>query len=262
MNSSSDAYAVLDDPKILSYLFHPRSENPWRRAESNREDFLIPVGGGVKIGASFYFLSQSAPVLLFFHGNGEIVTDYDALAPMFNEAGVNFFVADYRGYGCSGGQPGVKAMIDDSHGIADFLFDLVKDRKLSGGVSVMGRSLGSASAIELAAQRSSDFKSLIVESGFAWIAPLLKILGIDPDGMDLTGLKGQENVDKIKKVTIPALFIHAQFDHIINYSEGQALHDACGSENKYLLQIAGANHNDIFMKGRESYFEQLEKFCR
>ena len=47
----------------------------------------------------------AAPSILFFHGNGEIVADYDDLGPLYNRMGINFLAADYRGYGRSTGRP-------------------------------------------------------------------------------------------------------------------------------------------------------------
>jgi len=43
----------------------------------------------------------------------------------------------------------------------------------------MGRSLGSAPAIELAAAHADRVCGLIIESGFAFAGPLLRLLGID-----------------------------------------------------------------------------------
>ena len=69
---------------------------------------------------------------------------------------------------------------------------------------------------------------------------------------------GFRNIDKIKKFNKPTLIIHAEFDHIIPYSEGQSLFDASAAKDKKLLQIPGANHNDIFARGLSAYLTAIQ----
>jgi len=56
------------------------------------------------------------------------------------------------------------------------------------------------------------------------------------------------------------LIIHAQFDHIIPFSDGQALYDACPAKEKALVKIPNANHNDIFFRGLEQYLAAIKTF--
>lgn len=256
---TSKNYSVLDQPAVTGYLFHPRVEPGYRPVSKNRDDIMIPVAEGVQVAASFHFADEGAPVILFFHGNGEIVSDYDDLGGLFNAKGLNFFVADYRGYGRSTGTPSVTSMMEDCHKIFDFIRTYMADKTLTGPLTVMGRSLGSASAIELCSTRAIDFHSLIIESGFAWAEPLLEKLGIDPQQIGFKEQQGFENIDKIKTFSNPCLIIHAQYDHIIPFSDGQALFDACASIDKTLLEVKGANHNDIFLKGMDPYLDHIKQ---
>jgi hypothetical protein len=121
----------------------------------------------------------------------------------------------------------------------------------------MGRSLGSAAALELAAAHSASIAGLIIESGFALAEPLLGLLGVDVRRIGFQEEHGFRNVDKIKQYAGPTLIIHAQYDHIIPFSDGQALYQASGAQQKRLLRIDGANHNDIFMKGLEPYLRAV-----
>ncbi|MCK5162209.1 MAG: alpha/beta hydrolase [Desulfobacula sp.] len=253
--------SVLDQPRVLRHLFHPRLEDDVRPPENNRDDIMIPVDEGIYVGASFHFVKDDAPVVLFFHGNGEIVSDYDDFGCLYNDMGLNFFAVDYRGYGRSTGTPSVTSMIKDCHMIFDFVLGYMANMKLTGPLSVMGRSLGSASAIELCSTRANDFKCLIIESGFALAAPLLEKLGINPQSIGFKEEQGFDNIDKIRTFSKPCLVIHAQFDHIIPFSDGQALFDACASSDKILLEIKGANHNDIFFRGMGQYLEHIKKIC-
>jgi len=258
---STKNFSVLDQPQVVRYLFHPRLEDGMRQIKNNRDDMMIPVDDGIQVGASFHLAKKDAPVILFFHGNGEIVSDYDDFGCLYNDIGINLFAVDYRGYGRSTGSPSVSSMMKDCVMIFDFVLAYMSNMKLTGPLCVMGRSLGSASAIELCAARADDFKCLMIESGFAWAAPLLLKLGINPQAIGFKEEQGFENVDKIRTFLKPCLVIHAQFDHIIPFSEGQALFDACGSKDKTLLEIKGANHNDIFLRGMGPYLEHIKKIC-
>jgi hypothetical protein len=253
--------SILDHPLVLRHLFHPRVKDSLRQTRNNRDDLMIPVDGGVALGSSFHFVNEEAPVILFFHGNGEIVSDYDDFGCLFNDKGLNFFVVDYRGYGRSTGTASVTSMMKDCHSVFDFVLAYMAKMKLTGPLCVMGRSLGSASAIELCSIRADDFNCLIIESGFAWVVPLLKKLGINSQTIDFKEEQGFENIDKIKTFLKPCLLIHAQFDHIIPFSDGRALFDACASSDKMFLEIKGANHNDIFLKGMNPYLEHIKKIC-
>jgi fermentation-respiration switch protein FrsA (DUF1100 family) len=254
-------YASLDRPEVLMFLFHPRPEtavSPFQTSEpeirmSGRRDILIPVQENIAIGARFHMSEISGGNILFFHGNGEIVADYDELGAVYNQMGINLLAVDYRGYGRSSGKPTVTAMMRDCHVIFDFVQKWLQQNNFSGPILLMGRSLGSASVLELAAAYRNLIDGLIVESGFAYAGPLLTLLGIDFAALGFEEEKGFQNVDKIKKFDKPTLIIHAEFDHIIPFSDGQALYDASPSEAKKLLKIPGANHNDIFMRGLQEY---------
>ena len=259
-------YSTLDRPEVLMFLFHPRPEpavSPFQTAQSEsrtaeQKDIMIPVQEDIAIGARFHMAEKSGGNLLFFHGNGEIVADYDELGAVYNQMAINLLAVDYRGYGRSGGKPTVTAMMQDCHIIFEFVRKWLQQNNFTGPILLMGRSLGSASVLELAATYKNLIDGLIVESGFAYAGPLLTLLGIDFAALGFEEEKGFRNVDKIKNFDKPTLIIHAEFDHIIPYSDGQALHDASPSRDKKLLKIPGANHNDIFMRGLQEYLAAVE----
>lgn len=253
-------YSRLDIPEVLMVLFHPRREWEVPASGSRFGDVLIPVDEGVSIGGRFHVTEKSNPNILFFHGNGEIVSDYDDLGPLYNRLGINFLAVDYRGYGRSTGKPTVSSMMRDCHAIYDYVKNWLNENGCTGPLIVMGRSLGSASAIELAASHPDGIGGLVVESGFAYSGPLLKLLGADVKSLG----QGQEdefgNLAKIRKIGKPLLVIHAERDHIIPFSDGQALYEASPSADKTILKIPGANHNDIFARGLSEYMAMMKSF--
>jgi hypothetical protein len=250
-------YTALDRPDVLMFLFHPRKSAPTADSGNQFHDMRIPVDADTSIGARFHMAHSKGPNILFFHGNGEIVDDYDDIGPLFNRLGINFMAVDYRGYGSSDGNPTVSAMMADCRTLFDFARQWCSDNGYEGPLMVMGRSLGSASALELAATCADRFDGLIIESGFAWAGPLLRRLGVDPDRIGFDESSGFANVDKIGQFVKPTVIIHAEFDHIIPFSDGEALHAACSATDKRLVKIPGANHNDIFVRGLDRYLEAI-----
>ncbi len=255
-------YPKLDRPELLAFLFHPRPEFdvPWSRP-TQYEDVAIPVGKDVTIGARFHLAGPRGPNLLFFHGNGEIVADYDDLADVYTRLGMNFFPVDYRGYGRSTGKPTVTAMMRDCHVIFVYWQNWLKERDFTGPLVVMGRSLGSASALELLATYGDKIKGVVIESGFAHSEALVNILSLSMDDLGITEEEGFRNVDKIRTFGKPTLIIHAEFDHILPFREGQALFDASPAQDKRLLMIPGANHNDLFQKGLREYIDAVKELA-
>ena len=252
-------YAALDQPEILAFLFHPRAEYADQAAPEAARNVLIPVADDIVVGGRFHMAHPEGPNLLFFHGNGEIVADYVDLGPVYNQVGINFLPVDYRGYGRSSGRPTISAMLQDCRTILDFTRAWLKANRYRGPLIVMGRSLGSASALELAWRHPDQLDALVVESGFAYAGPLLQRLGISLATVGFDEARGFGQIAKIKTFEKPTLIIHAEFDHIIPFSDGQALFDACPSPGKRFLKIPGANHNDIIMRGLAAYLAAIKK---
>ena len=271
-NKSDIDYSALDRPEVLMFLFHPRSESGstlhasgMHPAPAGSTNVLIPVAPDVAIGARFHMAEKTGGNILFFHGNGEIVADYDELGGIYNQMGINFLAVDYRGYGRSTGTPTVGAMMADCHTIYDFVRNWLDENDFRGPIILMGRSLGSASVLELAGTYARAVDGLIIESGFAYAGPLLQLLGIDIEKLGFNEDKSFGNIAKIKKFNKPTLIIHAEYDHIIPFADGQALYQASPAEDRTLLKIPGANHNDIFMRGLQQYLAAVEKLvasCR
>jgi pimeloyl-ACP methyl ester carboxylesterase len=246
-------YTKFDVPSVISYLFYPRPEDVQSQSAPGSIELSIPVESGIHIGGKIHVAGKQAPTILFFHGNGEIVADYDDLGPLYIERGINFVPVDYRGYGRSGGRPSVSSMMQDCHAIFDYTRQWLSDSGYSGKYIIMGRSLGSASALELASSYGSSVDGLIIDSGFAYALPLLRVIGVNPDRLDLREEDGFMNVEKIRQCRMPTLVIHARLDHIIPYSDGVTLFESSPAEQKKMLTIPQANHNTIFMYGLREY---------
>jgi uncharacterized protein len=250
-------YSLLDQPHILSFVFYPREE--YSPPPRNAVDYSVPVEKDVSIVCRFYPSNKEAPSLLYFHGNGEVVYDYDDIATLYNRLGINLFVADYRGYGQSGGMPSFSSTVADAHIIFEYFRDTLKDSGYTGPLFVMGRSLGSLSAVELAVSYPEELKGLIIESGFASAGKLLMYLGTLVSFPRLEEFE-KANLDKIRTITMSVLIIHGEWDELIPFEQAEVFYQTAGSRDKKLLRIPQAGHNDIMLVGMEQYFRAIKEF--
>ena len=156
-------FAVLDQPAISMNSFYPRKG--WTATPAGAEDISIPVADGIMVSGRFFPAGTAQPTILFFYGNGETAPDYDNIAPLYNQIGVNFLVADYRGYGRSDGFPSFTAMLADSAKVLDYASSLLEERDYTGPMFVMGRSMGRHAAFELSANCGDRLLGVIIESG-------------------------------------------------------------------------------------------------
>jgi Hydrolases of the alpha/beta superfamily len=250
-------YSALDSQEILSFIFYPRKD--FTKAPPNASDYLIPVDKGIAISCRFYVTNQNSPSIIYFHGNGEVVSDYDYIAPMYNEMGINLFVSDYRGYGASGGSPTFRNTIADASIIFKAFADILHQNHYSNDIFVMGRSLGSISAVEIAHCYQEQMKGLIIESGFASITNLLSHLGF-PAELPVVEYADFPNLAKIRTIITPMLIIHGEYDNLIPSAEGEALFHNAAAKDKRLVIIPKADHNNIMWVGMERYLEAIKEF--
>jgi fermentation-respiration switch protein FrsA (DUF1100 family) len=124
----------------------------------------------------------------------------------------------------------------------------------------MGRSLGSAPAIDLALRLGNAIHGLIIESGFAETLPLARTLGFDAKGAGYSEADGFCNLDKIAQITRPILIIHGQYDHLIPLEQAEKLHAAAGARSKELQVVPGADHNTVISQAGMLYFDVIQQF--
>jgi fermentation-respiration switch protein FrsA (DUF1100 family) len=250
----------MDCPEVIGRLFYPRRVRPADTAEAISR--FVEVEKDISILCRFYPARGDGPNILFFHGNGETAPDYDYVAPFYRKRGINLFVADYRGYGMSQGNPSCSGLIKDAHPIFLSFASLISERRHTGGLYVMGRSLGSAPAIEVAYHYQKQLKGLIVESGFASSRKQIARLGVAHLFRNLEGPVGFCNDLKIREISIPTLIIHGEADEIIPFEEGKALYDLSNARDKTAFFVPFAGHNDLFEHALSEYMDAVVRFTQ
>ena len=199
---------------------------------------------------------EGTPVVLFFHGNaGNISHRLDNIR-LLHKLGVAVFIFDYRGYGKSQGTPSEAGLTKDALAALDWLEGQgwVDDQ-----IIYFGRSIGAGVAVNLAVQQPPS--RLILESPFTSVRAMGRqhypFLSMTLSWM----LRDQfDNLDKVRRIDVPLLIFQGDQDSIVPESMARELFMAANEPKTFHL-ISGADHNDTYEKGGESYWEQWRKFC-
>lgn len=180
-------------------------------------------------------------VLLYFGGNAEPVVAN--VRPMLALPSVTTYLIDYRGYGDSEGSPSEAAMRGD----ALARFDWVRDQHPKRRIAIVGRSLGTAMALHVAARREVD--GLILISPFTSLRevaahhyPWLPVRALMKNPFDtLTDARG---------IVAGALVITAENDSVIpgRFTERLVQELPSGSA---MHVIPGTDHNDLMATAEE-----------
>jgi hypothetical protein len=250
-------YSSLDQPFLLQFIFYPRKD--FIPCPKNAFDLFVAVGDNISISCRFYTGHSEWPWILYFHGNGEVVSDYDEISAFYHQKKINLVVADYRGYGASSGTPTLTDLVKDAYIIFRGVGEELSRRNLRKDLWVMGRSLGSIAALELASRYQEELKGLIIESGFPSVVRIMVHLGIPAQVMGLEKID-QECLERIKKIFLPALIIHGDQDSLVPIENAKAIYQHLGTREKKLLIIPSATHNDIMLIGFEDYFNTIQQF--
>jgi pimeloyl-ACP methyl ester carboxylesterase len=240
----------FDDAAFNRRLFYPRRDTSF--PPEGAADRLIAVPGA-RLHLRKHAANGARTTVLLFHGNGEVVADYDDVAPLFADCGAALAVVDYRGYGQSDGEPTLKQLVDDAHAVIAALHEP--------SVIVMGRSLGSVAAADLYRKPPPEVVGFIWESGFVDLDALAgrRGLGIEarpPDDFR----RAFDPIPKLNAGTSPLLVIHGADDDLIAPREGRAAFDAAGTAVKHLVYVPERGHNDLGTS--PIYWQAIAKFVR
>ncbi len=250
----------LSDPEFAAAIFFPRKFR--NDPPPNARDYDIPVEDTTSLGARWYLADPAWPTVFAFHGNGEIVSDYDAIAPYYHRIRLNLFMVDYRGYGWSDGKPTPRNLRSDAIPAAEFfLNELAQLGAADSGAPrpiLFGRSLGSGPAALLAREMSERFSSLILESGFSDVRHLLRLFQIDAGEHEQRLYTEFSNHLKLKELQLPVLIIHGASDYLLPPEQAEENFEAVPHDRKRKC-ILDAGHNDILMHV-DKYFDAVAGF--
>jgi uncharacterized protein len=226
-----------------------------------RSQIYFPVRGTDAPGATAIRLERGGAVLriwtvirpgpralLYFGGNAEdVAASVGPFSARFPEHSLYFM--NYRGYGGSTGRPSERALVED----AIALYDAVRPRHAD--VAVMGRSLGSGVAVQLASQR--DVAKLALVTPFDSLVNVARAhYRFVPVGILM--LDRYDSATRAARVRGPALIVAAGSDEIIPRARTDALAAAFPPAQVRLVVIEGARHNELDL--RREYLDEVRRF--
>jgi fermentation-respiration switch protein FrsA (DUF1100 family) len=207
--------------------------------------------GGARVHVRRYAAPGARCALLLFHGNGEVVADYDDVSELYAKLGIALVAADFRGYGQSDGEPALRHIVEDARVIAAWMGN--------SPFVVMGRSLGGVAAHELYARPVAGMVGVVLESALSDLRGLIQRRGIEPPAAFTPDeLAAFDPSTKLALGRLPLLVLHGAHDTLIDPREARATLAAAGSADKKLVFVPGRGHNDLSLD--EAYWLALAEF--
>jgi len=221
------------------------------QADLGAEDVWLRTSDGVRLHAWFLQAPGRRLVTMYLKGNGTNLTNRTGHLREMIPAGASVLILDYRGYGKSEGRPTERGVYRD----ADAAYDkLVAMGYAPGQIVLLGESLGSAVAVDLARRR--PVAGMILECPFTSFSALA---GTVVTWLGRLFASGFNSLRKIGGVHVPLLIIHGDQDTIAPYAMGRALF-AAANEPKSFWTVEGATHIDIVQVAGPLYRARLQAF--
>jgi len=258
-------YFVQDSLVFPRTMAHPPAK--MIRFE-NTEQLEVEIEGGGKAVAWFvpapHIQTEAgadspkrAPVVVFCHGNAEIIDHQDLIVRGYQRLGVSVLLAEYRGYGRSDGLPSQQGIRKDLMNFYDQISkrpDVDKHR-----IFFHGRSLGGAVATDLSTMRKPA--ALITESVFSSIVAM-SYRYLAP-GILVKHPYRNDRVIVDPASDFPLLMFHGTGDKIVSVRQGRKLRNLANRAGRDLTYIEyPAGHNDFPGPSTLEYWQAIETFLR
>ena len=211
--------------------------------------------------------------IILLHGIRAYKEHFSPLAAELARQGYNTLAFDLRAHGSSGGNYCTFGYYEKYDIVAAVDF-LIHEEQLQ-DIGIWGQSLGGAIALQT---MSIDhrIKYGIIESTFSSFRLVAhdyisRLTGIDVPIfsnylIDRAGKIGNFNPDDIipykdcEKILQPVLLVHGSKDDRISISHAHENFNHLESNEKYFLEIEGANHLNVWKKGGKSYMDRIFSF--
>lgn len=227
-----------------------------RRYDATTVELELPIEPAGRVIAWFMPATGSnpdvpAPLVIFFHGNAEIIDYQHTVVEGYRRLGCAVLLPEYRGYGRSDGKPGERAIVADAVRFYDKIItrpDVDADR-----IVIHGRSLGGGPAAQLAVKRPGH--PLILESTFSSAAAMAHKYAA-PAFL----VRHPFRTDRALAAagTAPVLIFHGTRDDIIPVSHGRRLRDIAPHATYVEYDC---RHNDFPGSDNEqAYWNEIARF--
>jgi len=217
-------------------LFYPRKLPATFRYPFTRPftELMVPVEGAV-INVVHFTRPAAKGVVLYLHGNGDLIAYLEPVAAFFLDLGYDVIIPDYRGYGKS---TGAIANEPDLHADLATVYRYVQAHYPEEQITLYGQSMGSGFAAKLAAQHKPT--RLILESPYY---SMRDMAAVHFPWLPRFLLKYQLRTDLwIAAIRCPIYLIHGTVDPVIPYQASERLYPLIQGE-KELLTVTDGGHN-------------------
>jgi len=193
--------------------------------------------------------SPATGMIVFAHGNAELIDDWALFFQPFQEKGYHVLIPEYRGFGRSQGKPNSDDIVSDYV----FFLDEFKKRHSAFNQSIIyyGRSIGGGIVANLLTQRPPD--ALILQSTFSRLSTIAWQTTLVPKFVISAKM---EILDYIKDYNKPLLIFHGRTDTVIPYAHSETIKAA--KPNATFITYA-CDHND-FPPDLKVYWKDLFEF--
>ena len=199
-------------------------------------------------------LPSDAPVVLFFHGNGENVETLrrSGLFEQLGGLGVAVVAPDFPGYGRSTGSPSEEGLI----ATGDASLAWARQRYPERPLAVCGWSLGAALAIATVDRHAGEVQGLVALSAWTTLAEVAVKL-FPAFAVKLMLREHYDSQSAAPRIKVPSLVVHGKLDELIPVEQGREIASLLGGSKRY-VEIPGAGHNDLL--GYREVWEEIGRF--
>ncbi len=221
------------------------------------EEAWFTAKDGTRIHGLFAEHPSPRGVALVCHGNAGNVADRVGSLSILNQAHqLSVLMFDYRGFGKSDGKPDEQGLYMDARAARKWLAERTGNKEAD--LIVMGRSLGGAVAVDLAAKDGA--KALVLASTFTSMPEVAKQhVKLLPTGLMMT--QRLDSITKIKNYTGPLLQSHGRDDRLIPIEIGRKLHAAAPGTKRF-VEVDGGHNAPQSPEYREALDELLESLAK
>lgn len=212
------------------------------------ETFWIVTSFG-KVEGRFVAAKRAGrqPLVIFFHGNGELVDELSPELERLRRVGCGILLVEYPGYGRSSGRPHQRSLAETA--LAAFDMAVQRPEVDPKRIVSFGVSLGAGPAIALAVQR--PVRTLILAAPPASLRPFAHKRLLPSFLLRDTF----DNALLIKDFAGATLVLHGDHDSIMPFSHGQQV--ASAAQHGQLISLS-ADHNDLL--GVPGFWKAVERF--
>jgi hypothetical protein len=224
-------------------LYHPVATRTSPAAEGlpEAEEVVLDTSDGEKIIAWHVPPRQDRPVVIYFHGNAEIVAWKVERHRALISDGTGLVALSYRGYAGSTGEP----TEDGLHRDAAAAYAFAVARYSPERIVLWGHSLGTGVAVKLASER--PIGKLILEAPYTSTADVAALTF--PFVPVRLLMRDQFRSDqRIGRVTAPVLVLHGARDDVIPIAFGERLFGLVGARKKF-VRFPDGGHIDLDAHG-------------